>query len=255
MMNIEKFVNSKFYRVFEWFYRLVFLNLLTLIVSLSLAAIPFLLHYYVNNDGILVIIGIILFIILFIPACLAAFIVIKHYLEDQMGNVFVLYFRYFIDTIKRIYVIELIILPFFFFCLYSLWFYGSYLDSEGFIYDFYGIFSIVSFVFVFFIIVLVILLYINLMLILAYFRMKTFAYLRLAFRFSMIYMGQTIIYSLILLIPFGLLNFFIMEFRPLYFIIGISLPQFIIALISRNKFNYLARNLEVLKNRNMEVEI
>jgi uncharacterized membrane protein YesL len=242
-MNIEKFVNSKFYRVFEWFYRLIFINLLILIVSFSLAAIPFLVYYLGNKDGLFVIIGLIIFILLFIPASLTGFLVIKHYLEEQTGNLFVLYFRYLIDTLKRIYIVELLLLPFFFLSIYGLWFYGSYLDSDSFSYDAYGVFAILSFVLVFFLLIFLILVFINIMLIISYFKMKPMHYMRLAFKFSMRYMGQTLIYGLIMFIPFVILNIFVMQFRPIYFIIGISLPQYLIGLITRNKFNYLASNL------------
>ena len=95
-MNIEKLVNGKFYRGFEWFYRLILLNLLILIVSFSLPAIPFV--YWVKNfmateeKGFIVIISLALFVIGFIPAFISSFMVIKHYMEERTGNIFVLYF-------------------------------------------------------------------------------------------------------------------------------------------------------------------
>src|SRR5690554_4228435 len=90
-MNIEKFVNSKFYRGFEWFYRLIFLNLFTFVVSFSLAAIPFLVWY--NNQELVyfIYLAIILFVVLFIPAFITSLIVIKYYIDDNTGNFFVLY--------------------------------------------------------------------------------------------------------------------------------------------------------------------
>lgn len=246
-MRIEKFVNSKFYRVFEWFYRLVFLNLIVLLISFSLAAIPFLI-YLENDDGLLVIIGVVLFIILFIPSSITSFIVIKHYLDEQTGNVFVLYYKYFIDTLKRIYIIEIIFLPIFFLTIYGLYFWWVNLGPDNFQNNIYGVIAVIAFVVEFFITIGLLFMFLNLMFLFSYFRMRTKDYLKLAFKFSIRNMAQTLFAAIILLLPVILLNLNIMKLLPLYFIAGITLPEYIIALMIRNRFGYLSRNLEELNN-------
>lgn len=244
-MRIERFVNSKFYRIFEWFYRLLFLNLLVLLISFSLATIPFLI-FLNNEDGLFVMIGIILFVILFIPSSITSFVVIKHYMSEQTGNVFVLFLRYFLDTVKRIYLIEIIFLPIFFLTLYGLYFYWQNLGPDYYQDNVYGLISIIAFVVQFFLMIGLLFMFINLMFLFAYFRMKTFDYVKLSLRFTFRYMAQSLIAAVFLLIPPVLLGLLVMRFVPIYLILGISLPQFIMALITRNKFSYLARNLDDL---------
>lgn len=249
-MNIEKIVNSKFYRGFEWFYRLVFLNLLIIIVSFSLASIPFLIFYFNQELGVLILIAIILFVILFIPASIASFIVIKHYHDDKTGNVFVLYFRYLIDTVKRVYKIELIMLPVYLISIYGLYYYWQILGPDNYRGDFWGYLAITSFVIEFFIIVGLLFMYVNLTFIMSYFRMKTFDYIKLSLKFSIRYMAQTILALVIFFVPLVLLYLDVMKFVPIYFILGISLPQFFIYYMIRNRFDYLARNVDDLDTEN-----
>lgn len=249
-MNTEKLVNSKFYRAFEWFYRLVFLNLLILITSFSLAAIPFLIYYYNQEQGLLVVLSIFLFVLLFIPSTITSFIVVKHYMDDKTGNVFVLYFKYLIDTIKAVYIIELILLPILLITLYGLYYYWQILGPDYYENNTFGYIAIISFVIEFFLLAILVFIYINLMFIMAYFKMKTFDYIKLSLRFSFRYMGQTIISILILLIPVILMFWLGMKFVPIYFILGISLPQFFILYLVRTRFEYLTRNLDDLDTEN-----
>lgn len=243
-MNIEKLVNSQFFKIFEWFYRLIFLNILIFATSFSLASIPFFIFYYNRDLGIYVLLAIVLFIPLFILAFFTSFIVIKHYIENKTGNVFILYFRYFLDTVKKTYLIIIIITSVFFITIYGIYYYWQLLSPENFRNDLYGYFSVIAFVIEFFVFIFLVSLFINIAFIIAYFRMKQFDYVKLAFRFSIKNMIQTLLAFIILLIPLILLYLFKMKFLPIYFIIGVSLPQMFINLLIRKRFNYLEKNID-----------
>lgn len=243
-MNIEKFVNSKFYRGFEWFYRLIFLNLFTLIVSFSLAAIPFLVWYKLQELVWLIYVAIVIFIFLFIPAYISSMLTIKYYIDENTGNFFVVYFKYLIDTIKQIYLVELILVPIFAITLYGAVHYWQLLGPEYYKPDLFGIFSIIAFVIEFFLLVLFFFMFINLSYIVTHFKMKTSGYIILSFKFSIRYMFQSLLAVIVLLIPVVLIFVAGMQFIPIYFIGGISFPQYILYKSIRNKFNYLQRNLD-----------
>lgn len=249
-MNIEKFVNSKFYRGFEWFYRLIFLNLFTFVVSFSLAAIPFLVWY--NNQELVyfIYLAIILFVVLFIPAFITSLIVIKYYIDDNTGNFFVLYFKYFIDTIKKIWLVELILVPIFLAVVYGTVHYWQLLGPEYYQPNAFGIFSIIAFVIEFLFVILFLLMFINLSLLVAHFQMKPSGYIILSFRFAFRYMAQTILAILVLFAPLVLMFLIGMRFVPIYFIGGISFPQFLIYYMAKNRFNYLQRNVDDIDSEN-----
>lgn len=243
-MNIEKFVNSKFYRGFEWFYRLIFINLFTLIVSFSLAAIPFLVWYNAQELVWLIYVSILFFILLFVPAYISAMLTIKYYIDENTGNLFIVYFKYLIDTIKEIYLVELILVPIFALTLYGAVHYWQLLGPEYYQPDMFGIFSIVAFVVEFFLLVLFFFMFVNLSYIVTHFKMKTSGYIILSFKFSLRYMFQSLLALLALIIPIVLIFILGMPYIPIYFVCGISFPQFILYKSVRNKFNYLQRNLD-----------
>jgi len=244
MNNIEKFVNSKFYRGFEWFYRLIFLNLLILIISFSFASIPFFIWYLNQELGFLIYIALILFAVLFIPAFITSMFVIKHYADDNTGNFFVVYFKYFIETIKSIYLVELILVPIFLIILYGFFHYWQLLGPEYYHPDAFGIFTIIACAISFFFVIFFFFMFINLSLLVCYFRMKTKDYIVMTFKFSMKFMFQSLLAVLVLFIPLVLLFLIKMDFVPIYFILGISLPEYLIYLGNRSKFNFLQRNID-----------
>lgn len=245
-MKIEKFVNSKFYKGFEWFYRLVFLNLLVLTISLALALTPFLIFIYKNDSGFYILLGIILFIIGFVPASISSFITIKELDKDPSKNVFKLYFVYFIDTIKRLYLVELIFIPVFSITLYGIYYYWTLLGPEYFTADILSFTFVIAFVIEFFFLMILMMVYVNFNFLFAYFVMKPFTYLRLAFKFAFKYLFESFISFVILLVPVLLLFLLTNAFLPIYFILGISLPQYFIFRIVRNKYEYFSRNIDNL---------
>lgn len=252
-MKIERLMNSKFYRGFEWFYRLLLLNVMIFTISFSLPAIPFL-YWYKNQDssfGIYILLfAAMMFIFAFIPAFISSFLVIKHYDEEQPGNMLVVFLKYLIDTIKRIYIIELIIIVSLIVLSFSVLFYWDLLSPDNFKGDIVGIISIVAFAIVFFLLVGLVFAFVNLTLIIAYFQMSWKDYFKLSVKYILKYFYSTLACIIILAIPLFLLFIIKFKFLPIYFIFGITGPQYIMYLINRNKYQYLQTNIGELLTEN-----
>ena len=65
-------------------------------------------------------------------------------------------------------------------------------------------------------------------------------------------MGQTILGIIILFIPLLTLTWLGMNFLPIYLILGISLPQFIIFQMNKHKYNYLLSSMLNEQKENSE---
>ncbi len=254
-MDIEKFVNSKFYRGFEWFYRLLFLNVLLFLTSFLLASIPFY-FLYINPDlEILALIGLVMVVISFFPAFISSMLVIKDYAESKTGNIFVLYFKYLLDTIKRVYLIEIVLVIVTVLVSFSLLMYWNFLDTEALSGGFLSALLIVSLTVLMLFVVFLALFYINLTFLVAYFRMSLKSYFIISARFSFKYMGQTMISILILLIPSIVLILIGIKFLPIYFLFGISLPQLLMFYINRNRYDNLQRSIEIQNTQKKDEEV
>lgn len=250
-MDIEKFVNGKFYRGFEWFYRLIFLNVLLFLTSFLFASIPFYFFYKNQSQGILILVAIVLMAISFFPAFISSMLVIKDYSEGKTGNVFVLYFKYLLDTIKRTYIIEIILFSISIVVAIGVYFYWNFLGSEL-ENSALGVIASIGLTISILIILFLVIVYINLTFLVTYFKMKTKGYLRIGINFSFKYMGQTILGIIILFIPLLTLTWLGMNFLPIYLILGISLPQFIIFQMNKHKYNYLLSSMLNEQKENSE---
>jgi uncharacterized membrane protein YesL len=248
-MNLDKMVNSKWYGAFEWGYRLVFLNLLLITIPSLLGGAPFLIWYYHQSWGWLMIIAIVLMFIGFFPAYIAAFMVIKAYKEDKTGNLFGLFFSYFWDTFKRLYLLELIMLPFIALYSFGALIYWEILGNfDGF--DFDGIVAIIGFVVLFFSLMAILLAFLQLPMIVANFRMKNYTLVKFSFFMAFRYFFKTLGYLLVLAIPLMLVSIFKSMVLPLYLLIGISGPLFVMYVTSRKQYWYLVNNLDDITTEN-----
>lgn len=242
-MNLDKMVNSKWYSGFEWGYRLVFLNLLMITIPSLLGGIPFLIWYFNQSWGWLMIVAIVLMIFGFIPCYIATFRVIKAYKEEMTKNLFVLFFSYLFDTIKYIYVIELILLPILFLYTTSAFIYWEILGYFSEL-NLSGWFVTVGFVVVFFSLLAIFFAILQWPMIIGHFRMKPWSLVKFSFFMAFRSFFKTISYFLLLLFPLLLVNFLKQAILPIYLLIGISGPLFIMYIISRKQYWYLTHNLD-----------
>lgn len=252
-MDIEKIVNSKWYNWLDILYRLFILNVLTILTPSIIAGGPFL-YWYLNEgkvSGIFVVIALILFILILIPSYITTFICIKLSKEEKVENVFKLFFIYLIDTFKRIYIIELIILPVSTLYAYAAYYYWTLLGPNYFKgFNSTSIFAIIGFIFLFFSLCATVFAFLHLPIVVAYFRMSPFNYLKLSFYMAFKYFFKTILYLFLLLFPIILFISMNFIFRPIYMFYGISGPLYIIYLSSRELYVYLSNNIEDIKDEN-----
>ena len=247
-MNLDKMVNSKWYTGFEWGYRLVFLNLLMITLPSLLGGIPFLIWHFNPDLGYLVLIAIVLMIFGFIPCFISAFRVIKAYQEDQTGNLFRLFLTFLGNTFKNIYALELYMLPLFGLYTFGALVYWDILGNYSAL-DFSGWFAVVSFVILFFALLTMLLALVQLPMIVANFRMKTWSLVKFSLLMAFRYFFKTLVYVLLLTFPLALVGLLKQMILPIYLLIGISGPLFLIYLISRKQYWFLSHNLDDLTTK------
>ena len=248
-MNIEKFVNSKLYIAFEWFYRLLTLNILTIITSCLLPVLPFIFWLQNKSSVFLLIFWLILFVFSFLPCYITIFMVIKHYKDEKTGNVFVLFFVFLIDTFLRIYRLEFILIPIFIVCIIGSIYYWDLLGQTEKM-DFAGVVAVIGFVLLFFLLIASFFAFLHLPMIISYFRMTTYNLIKFSYLLAFKYFLKTIIYMIVLLGPFLLVNYMPMTFGPFYLLYGISFPLFLMYNFSKGLFWYLQNNLDDIKTEN-----
>ena len=84
-MDVEKYTNSKVYDFFEWLFKLIIWNVLTIVITFLGALVPFLVVYFVKEGivaAIFSLLTIIFSVFLFIPSYATIFCCIKIYKED-----------------------------------------------------------------------------------------------------------------------------------------------------------------------------
>ncbi|HBP25352.1 MAG TPA: hypothetical protein DD618_00135 [Acholeplasmatales bacterium] len=253
-MDIEKMVNSKWYQIFEWGYRLLFLNLLSIAVPSLVASLPFIFWYFHQDSGWLMLLTIVLWGFGFLPCFIAAFSVIKDYKEDKTGNVFVLFFVGLWKAFKDVYKLDLIVTAMVGAGGVGAIFYWDLLSG----YDTVGpsagtavmvtfIVSVVGFVVLFFLLIAIFLAVLQLPMIVANFRMKTWNLIKFSLYMAFRYFFKTLAYAFLMIGPILLVGIFQSKILPIYMLYGISLPLFGIYLISAQQYWHLSHNLENLK--------
>lgn len=215
-MNLEKFVNSKFYLFCEWLWRIVMLNFLTLITSLG--------------------------IITFIPSVIACMQCFKDYEEGTDDNVFKVFYRNFGKHFKGSLVFSIVFVILFLAIGYSIaLYYVNVTDPEveESLYKFYTLGMYVSILFAFVISII----YLQIPLIQVYFKFGKWEAYRNAFYMSFRY----IFITLIGVASVALSVFIFLMATILWFFIGVSLPIYILYAVSKKRYLYLSYNVFDIK--------
>lgn len=193
-------------------------------------------------SGALIIIAILLALFAFIPCFVTIFSMVKIFAEDGSTSTFVLFFDRLWDNFKSLYKVELIIIPAVFILSFALYFYYRIINSL----NYNGFFYTFSYSIILITLLVLILWLVNLPMTLGYFRMKTFTIMKFTLVMTFKNILFTFLYVIILVIPIVLclFNGFLI---PIWFLVGFSLPELVIYLLSAKKYRYLVHNIETYK--------
>lgn len=197
--------------------------------------------------GILIIVAIVLGFFAFIPCFITIFSLIKIFSEDGSANTFTLFFNRLWDNFKAIYKIELILIPILVIMSFALYFYYRIingLESKTFFLTFS--YSIILITLIIFFLWLV-----NLPMTIGYFRMRPFVIVKFTLIMTFKNILFTFLYVVIYAIPI-LVCFVNGFFIPIWFLVGISLPELIIYLLSAKKYRYLVQNIDIITEDDLE---
>lgn len=223
-MNMEKFVNSKFYSVCEWLWQLVMLNFMTLVTSLGVITI--------------------------IPAFTACMQSFKDFKEGSEDNVFKTYFSNFGRHFKKsfgfsIFFVGLLALNTYAFATYFM--NAGAEDAPASMMAFYQIGMCISALFEF----IILLVQIQIPLVTVYFDFKFGQALKNAFYMSFRYL----LTSFVGLMSIAMSIIIFLYGTILWFFIGIALPLYLIYIVSQKKYLYLSLNVYDIKDvDNLEYE-
>lgn len=251
-MDIEKFTNSKAYEFFEWSFKLIIWNLLTIFITCLAGVIPFL-AFYLIKEGIFASIFSLLTIVLaafaFIPSYVTIFCCIKIYKEDGYAETFALYFDRLWDNIKALYKLELIIIPVCCLFVFAIYIYYQILIENPEWSTWRMIFSI-GYYFLMVCLIVLFLCFLNLPMVVGHFRMKTKSLMRFTLKITFKKIFSTAMYLLILVMPF-LLSLFVDFLFPVWILLGFSLPLYFMYYIARRDYWKLLQNInEIDKEEN-----
>lgn len=243
-MDIEKYTNSKVYEFFEWTFKLIIWNVLTIFITCLAGGIPFL-GFYLLKEGIFASICSILTIVLalfaFIPCYVTIFCCIKIYKEDGYAETFLLYFDRLWDNVKSLYKLELIILPIICLFIVAIYIYYAILKENP---EWSNIKMLFSFGYYFLLICLIILFlcFLNLPMVVGHFRMKTKSLMRFTLKITFKKIFSTAMYLLILVMPL-LLALFLNFLFPVWILLGFSLPLYFMYYIARRDYWKLIKDI------------
>ena len=218
-MSLEEKVSGKTYSFFEWIYRLVIINLLTILLS-------------------------ILIIPLF-PALCAAIGTIKESLKGDTTDAWKLYFRQFKKYMEKAFLVELVLLGIVVIAGVSIWFYMARLNLSTF-------YAQAGFAVMVLVIFLVLLLMLHLPYLLVTFPvlsvsdlLKTTLFITFRFFLSTLYL----LFTLVLLLT-------MLPLIPISALIGISVPLFLGVVLTKPLYSYLEKiNIdEIIKQVEAEEE-
>ncbi len=217
-MNEEKITNSKVYVFFDWLWRLLVLNVLTLITSLG--------------------------IITFFPAIVACFKSIKDNKENYNTKIIVPYFKNFASVFKETVGIGIVILIMFGISLYAYLWYDGVVgqtaqneyegDSVWFTISLISVFAMMGFGLVISMAVL------QLPMVTTYFRTRFLDKIRFSFFMAFKFIAPTLLELVILVVDLVVL--FVPVVMPLWVFFGISFPLYLIYVVSKRPYYYLSNN-------------
>lgn len=212
-MDLDKFVNSKFYGFIDWILRLLIINVLVII--LSLLVVPL------------------------VPAYVAGFSTIKHFRSNKHGNIFKVFFGKFKQYFLKSFLCGLIILIIGGVFGFGLVYYYDLVTLNN------NVFFIFAYGFLFFATLLLLAIYFQLPMIIDNFHFRTFDNLRFGFYVSIRFVSLTLVLFIIWILS-GVTFFLIL---PLWTMIGISGPLFIVDIFSRKYYDLITQQSQ---NNNFE---
>ena len=192
--------------------------------------------------GILVIIGLALAVFSFIPTYATIFSMIKIFAEDGSANTFVLYFDRLWDNFKALYIVDIglvLISVLFGYGLLSYYNVIHSLESPNY-------FLIISYNIILICSIIVLLFILSLPMTVGYFRMKTKTIIKftISMTFRNILFG--ILYVALLALPL-LLCFLNNFFIPVWFLVGLSIPELVMYVVSSGKYHRIVKDFNSYK--------
>lgn len=206
--------NSKINAFFDWVWRILVLNLLSLIITALSCAI------------------------LFFPCYVATFRTLKKIDDNVNENIFKMFFKSMIEEWKKMLILTII------FDLLVLLFIFNFLAYIGFISeDPSSVVVFILFISTIFIAFIFIAIMVQLPLVICYFKLKTWHTIKMS-----IYMaGRYFAITGIGLLLIAASVFMAMKMLVAWCFIGISLPIFFIFRFASNNYRYLSKNLDDIK--------
>lgn len=216
-MDVEKMTNSKFYNFCDVVWRIIFLNMLTLITSLGIITI--------------------------IPAFSACFNCFKDSQENKSDNLFIAYYKHFGRVFKESLVLSVISGIALLVSGYAIFWYMNALDSETQLVSetWKSTFYIGYYLTIFFVIIIVTLL-MQMPMLLTYFNLGFIDNIKMSFLMTFKFFFSSIL-EIICWLGSVTIFFFV---TPLWFFIGLSLPLFLIYYISKAGYWYILKHQDDL---------
>lgn len=193
--------------------------------------------------GILIIIAVVIGIFVFIPAYVTLFSMIKILATDGSAPLS-LYFEILWDNFKSIYKVELIFIPILVVMSYLIYLYYmilTYSEFENKVLIGLSYNILLVFVLIF------ILWLVSLPMTLGYFRMRTKTIIKFTFIMAFKNILFTLLYVFINILPL-LLCFISSFFIPIWFLLGFSVPLYVIYRLSAKKYRALVNDFESYKD-------
>lgn len=247
-MDIEKMVNSKWYSAFDWIYKLIIMNMISLFIPMLFGLIPFLI-FHNSGQGIYAIIAIVLTVFAFLPCYITNFQLIKIFKEEKQTGIFKEYIKNLWYNFKKIYLISIIFDLVITLLIISAYIYWNLLESETFRFNAIGITYIIGFWFVVMCLFFIFCAFLHFQLVINYFKMSKWNYIKASFYMEFKYFFKTLIFIAFFSLPIILVFWFMTgTMLSLWTLLGITGPQFLIYISGRPIYWYLANNLDDIKN-------
>lgn len=215
-MKFDKFVGSKIYGIMDWILRLLILNVLMIV--LSLLVLPM------------------------VPAYVAGYATIKHFKNNKSGNTFLIFFNNFKEYFIKSFFCGLIILvigAIFGFAIFH--YFLAFSEGSNFLFVF-------GFYFILFCSLILLIILFHLPMVITYFNFRIFDNLRFAFYMSL----RFLILTFILILCWSLSALTLFYLLPLWSMIGLSGPLYIIEKFSKPYYVQIASNPNKEEDRSRE---
>lgn len=197
-------------------------------------------------SGILVFIGLILALFAFIPTFATIFSMIKIFAEDGSSDTFLLYFDRLWDNFKALYKLDIIIVIFSALLGYGLFSYYNTIHSM----DNPNFFYTISYDIILICLILIILFILSIPMTVGYFRMKSLTILK--FTISMTFKNILLAIGYVALLAMPILLCFVNNFFiPLWFLLGLSIPELFMYLISSKKYHRIVKDFNSYKDEDI----